>query len=151
MAEAIALGASIIAVMRISDRIITLTKQYIETVRNAPRDFHVIRIEASALKAVFEGLELLQHSGNFLSNNLQKLGERDGPIEGRRRSVSELEKLLEPSPQPTGNGKWRKIQTTLGNLAWPFEGGKANKLLDEISRYKATITLSLSTEQAYVT
>jgi hypothetical protein len=147
MAEAIALGASIIAIIQISDRIISLTKHYIETVHDAPRDLHIIRIEASALKAVFESLELLRHSGHVLCN-LQTLSERDGPVEGCRRSVSELQNLLEPPPQQTSNGKWQKVQTTLSNLAWPFKESKAKKLLDEISRYKTTITLSLSTEQA---
>ena len=150
MAEGIALAASIIAVIQISDRIIGLTKHYIETIHDAPRDFHVIRIEASTLKAVFESLKLLRDSGYALSNNLQKLGERDGPVEGCRRSVSELEKLLEPPPQPTSNGKWRKVQESLRSLMWPLKKNQAKKLLDEISRYKTTITLSLSTEQAYV-
>ncbi|KAI9773868.1 MAG: hypothetical protein M1840_006094 [Geoglossum simile] len=148
MAEIIALGASIIAVIQISDRIIGLTKYYIEAVHDAPRDLHVIRIEVSTLKAVFESLKLLQDSEYTLSKNLKKLGEKDGAVEGCRRAVLELGKLLDPTPQSTNNGKRRRIQATLSSLAWPFKESKAKKLLDEISRYKITITLSLSAEQA---
>jgi hypothetical protein len=150
MAEIIALGASIIAVIQISERIIGLTKNYIEAVHDAPRDLHVIRIEVSTLKAVFESLKLLQDSDYTLSNNLQKLGEKDGAVEGCRRAVLELGKLLDPTRQSTNNGNRRRIQATLSSLAWPFKESKAKKLLDEISRYKITITLSLSAEQAYV-
>src|SRR5688500_577804 len=140
MAEAVALAASIIAVIQISDRIITLTKHYVETVQDAPRNLHIIRIEASTLKAIFESLNLLQDPRHILSNNLQKLSGNDGPVEGCKRSVSELERLLDSTHQPTGNGKRRKIQATLSSLAWPLKESKANTLLDEISRHKTTIT-----------
>jgi hypothetical protein len=87
MAEAIALGASIIAVIQISDRIIGLTKQYIEAVKDAPRDLHVIRIKTSTVRAIFESLKLFHNSEKFPSDNLQNLDSQDGPIEGCRRSL----------------------------------------------------------------
>ena len=151
MAEAIALAAGIIAVIQISDRIISLTKQYIEAVQDAPRYLHVIRIEVSTLKAIFESLKLLQDSEYASSSILHKLGEKDGAVEGCERSVSGLEQLLDARYQPTSGGKRRKLQATLSSLAWPLKESKAKKLLHEISRYKTTITLSLSTEQVYVT
>jgi hypothetical protein len=98
MAEAIALSASIIAVIQISDRIIGLTKHYIEAVQDAPRNLHSIRIEVSTLKAVFESLELLRDSNSVLSGNVRKLSEKDGAVEGCRRSVSELEKIAQSKP-----------------------------------------------------
>jgi hypothetical protein len=150
MADPLALGASVIAVIQISDRIIGLTKHYIEAAQDAPRDLHVIRIEASTLKAIFESMKLLLDSGYSFSSSLRKLSEKDGAIEGCRRSVSELESLLEPLPHPTSDGKRRKVQATLSSLAWPLKESKAIKLLDEILQYKKTIALSLSTEQTYV-
>jgi hypothetical protein len=148
--DGLSAAASIIAVIQISERIIGLTKHYIEAVHDAPRDLHVIRIEASTLKAVFESLKLLQDSEHALSTNLKKLGEEDSAVGGCRRSVSELEKLLDPTPQPTSGGRRRKIQATLNNLAWPLKQDRAKKLLEEILRYKTTITLLLTTESAYV-
>jgi hypothetical protein len=150
MAEVIGLGASIIAVIQIADRIIGLAKHYIEAVHDAPRDLHVIRIEVSTLKAVFESLKLLQASKQALFYNLETLAEKNGPVEGCMRSISELEILLDPKPQSTSGGKRRKIQTTLSNLAWPLKESKAKKLLNEIMRYKTTIIMSLSTESVYV-
>lgn len=146
MAEAIALGSSIIAVIQISDRIIGLTKQYIEAVQDAPRDLHVMRIEISTLKAIFESLKLFYDSERFLSNNLQSLDGQNGPIEGCRRSLSNLERLLGPNVDTTVQGKRRKIQTTLNSLAWPLKENKARKLLGEVLQYKITIDLALSSE-----
>jgi hypothetical protein len=152
MAE-IALVASIAAIIQISDRIIGITKHYIEAVHDAPRDLHIIRIEISTLKAIFESLMLLQesHESHDASYSmLQKLGEKDGVVEGCRHSVSELVKLLDHEVQPSSGGKRRRLHATLSNLAWPLKETKVNKLLSDISRYKSTITILLSTEQAYV-
>jgi hypothetical protein len=146
MAETIALGASIIAVIQIADRIIGLTKQYIEAVQDAPRDLHVIRIETSTLKAIFESLKLFQDSERFLLDNFQNLDGENGPIEGCRRSLSNLERLFGPDVDTTVQGKRRKIQVTLSGLAWPLKQSKAKKLLDEVLRYKTTISLALSSE-----
>jgi hypothetical protein len=148
MAEVIALGASIIAVIQISDRIIGLTKYYIEGVQDAPRDLHIIRIETSTLKAVFESLKFVHDSGNAASENFQNLARQDGAIAGCKRVVSDLEKLIGPEVDTTVQGKRRKIHATLSGLAWPLKEGKAKKLLDEMARYKTTITLALSNESA---
>jgi hypothetical protein len=146
MAEAVALGASIIAVIQISDRIISLTKQYIETVRSAPRDLHAIRIETSTLKAIFESLKFLHDSENPPSDYVQSLDGQNGPVEGCRRSLSGLERLLGSGIDTTVQGKRRKIQATLNGLAWPLKEAKARKLLDEVLQYKTTISLALSSE-----
>jgi hypothetical protein len=149
MAEILALTASVIAVIEISDRIITLTKDYIKGVRDVPRDLLIIRVEVSTLKAVFENLKLLQDSKNIPSHNLQKLSEKDGVVQGCRHAVLELEKLLHPPPQTSNTGTRRRIQATFDSLAWPLnKGNRAKKLLDEISQYKSTITMSLSVDQA---
>jgi hypothetical protein len=60
MAEAVALGASIIAIYQIADRIIGLCKFYIETIHDAPSDIRKILVEMSALKAIFQDLEFLK-------------------------------------------------------------------------------------------
>lgn len=146
MAEAIALGASIIAVIQISDRIIGLTKDYIDGVQDAPRDLHIIRIETSTLKAVFESLKFVHNSGNAISENLQNLARQDGAVAGCRRVVSNLEKLIDTEVDTAMRGKRQKIQATLSNLAWPLKESKAKKLLEEMAKYKTTITLALSSE-----
>jgi hypothetical protein len=145
MAEGIALAASIIAVIQISERIVGITKRYIEAVQEVPRDLHVILIEISTLKAVFESLKFVQGSENAVPYNLQNLG-HNGAIEGCRNTVSELEKLLEPDPKRNSKGKRQKVQAALNTLAWPLKENRAKKLLDDISRFKITITLALSSE-----
>ena len=153
MAEAIALGASIIAIIQITDRIVDLCKFYIETVQDAPSDLRVILMETSMLKTILENLKFLTTCNDGLSTIPSTLSSAGDPIEGCLKSVTELEKLF-PSNyvQSAGqNGlKERKLRATVAALAWPLKASKAKKLLDEIMRYKTTITLALTAESMLV-
>lgn len=149
MAEAIAIGASVIAVIQITERIISFSKFYIETARDAPSNLRAILIETSALKTVFENLKFLTACDGLFSTTASNFSGADGPIEGCLRSVTELEKLF-PSDfvqvKGQGRSKKRKLNSALTSLAWPLKESKAQKLLDEIMRHKSTITLALTTE-----
>ena len=153
MAEVLAIGASVVAIVQITDRIVGLCKFYIETVSDAPSDLRLIFLEISALKTIFDNLNFLTEYDSGISNIVCNLASADGPIEGCLKSVTQLERLF-PSNwiQNTGQhqSKNRKVKATLTALAWPLKEGKARKLLDEISRYKTTITLVLTTESRSV-
>lgn len=151
MAEVMAIGASAIAIIQITDRIVGLCKHYIETVRDAPSDLRVILLEVSALKAIFESLKFLTACDSGVSSTASAFSNLDGPVEGCLKSVRQLENLF-PSNciQDLGQNrsKKQKVKATLTALAWPLKETKARKLLDEISRYKTTITLAITAENA---
>lgn len=150
MAEAVAIGASVIAVIQISERIIKLYKFYIETVQDAPSDLQLILIECSTLKAIFENLNFLSSYNDGLSSSIETtLSGEDGPIKGCQRSITKLEKLFgSNSTQPVGPNQpnKRKVKAMLATLAWPLKQTKAKKLLDQIKNYKTTVTLALTTQ-----
>lgn len=153
MGEVLAIGASVIAIVQITDRIVGLCKFYIETVNDAPSDFRLILLETSTLKTIFESLSFLKACDSGVSNILSGLASVDGPIEGCLKSVTQLEKLFPSNWQQITEqcrSKKRKVKATLAALAWPLKEGKARKLLDEISRYKTSITLALTTESGSV-
>jgi hypothetical protein len=56
MAEAISIGASIIAIIQIANRVIGLCKFYIKTVRNALLDLQAILIKTSTMKTILENV-----------------------------------------------------------------------------------------------
>ena len=148
MAEALAVGASVIAIIQIADRIIGLCKFYIETARDAPSDLRVILVETSALKTILENLNFLTSCDGPDSSAARRTSGADGPIEGCFRTVAELEQLF-PSDSIGTRGrqssKKRKLNAVLTALAWPLKENKARKLLDEMMRYKTTISLALTT------
>ena len=150
MAEALAVGASVIAIIQVADRIISLCKFYIETARDAPSDLRVILVETSALKTILENLNFLTSCDGPESSAARRTSGADGPIEGCFRTVTELEQLLPSDSDSVGtrgrkNSKKRKLNSVLTALAWPLKESKARKLLDEMMRYKTTISLALTT------
>jgi hypothetical protein len=146
--EAVAVTASVIAIIQMTDRIVGFCKFYMENCQDAPSDLRVILLEVSALKTIFENLQFITSCNSDISAAVRSLSNPDGPIESCRKSISELEKLFPCEHIPTNvksQRKRRKLKVTLAALAWPLKEAKAKKLLNEISQYKATINLALTT------
>ena len=149
MAEAVAIGASVIAIVQIADRIIGVCKYFIGSAHDAPSGLRAILLEVSALKTVLENLNFLIECNSASTLIISSLCKADGLIDGCLRSLQELENLF-PQESVAVEGrscsKRSKIKCTLTSLAWPLKETKAKRLLDDIMRYKSTITLTLTTE-----
>ncbi|CZR56744.1 uncharacterized protein PAC_06633 [Phialocephala subalpina] len=151
MAEVIAVGASIIAIIQICDKVIGLCKFYLETVHDAPADIRAILIETSTMKTILESVQFLSSCNNGTSRMLKDLSGADGPIQGCQSTIAKMEGLF-----PTiyaqgprgGRSKRQKVKATLAYLAWPLKGDRPKKLVEELNRLKATISLALTTESA---
>ena len=148
--DPLSLTASVIAIIQLADRIISVCKEYVTTVKDAPNDLRVIIIEAGSVKCVLELLELLIPRGDNdnISVILEKLRTSHGPIEGCKQALTALDSLFPVEVECLARGKRRKILRSLKDLAWPFKEGKARRLLGDIGRHKATISLALTTETA---
>ncbi|KAK5454828.1 hypothetical protein LTR20_010069 [Exophiala xenobiotica] len=146
MAEAIGLAASVIAVVEIAGRIASVCKSLIETVRDYPRDLRLIFVETGSLKVIFESLLFLNEDDPADSVTLQRLRGSNGPVEGCKAVMDQLNRLF-PSDSlrisQTKGANRQKLQTTLTSLAWPLKAERARKLLDEMMRYKSTISVAL--------
>ena len=149
MAEVVAITASVIQIIQITDRVIGLCKFYIGSVHDAPSDLRRMLIETSALKTVLGNLNFLITCNSDVSTLVATIAGGDGPIEGCRRAIAEMEKLF-PSDfvQTVGqNGiKKPKVNKAFAALAWPFKESKAKKLLEEMMSYKMTICLAITTD-----
>ncbi|KAE8443901.1 hypothetical protein EG329_001211, partial [Mollisiaceae sp. DMI_Dod_QoI] len=141
--------ASAIAVVQIADRIITLCKDYITGVHDAPADLRAILIEVGSVKCVLEVIELLKPSSGE-NDKVEILEKLRSPIEGCQEALKSLEALF-PSQQSSttrSRKKKQKVTLCLATLAWPFKRDKASKLLEEIGRHKSTIALGLAADSA---
>ena len=144
---------SIIAIVQITQKIITACQFYIGAVDGASADLRVILIEVSALKGIVEGLQYLTKPNVADSAFLHQVASVTGPFEGCKKALEELEALF-PSTAVQSNGrgsKRRKLDAAVAALAWPLKTGKAKKLLQEIIQHKTTINLALTAEFVYVT
>lgn len=144
MAELVAVGAGVIAILQITDRVIGLCKSFIESAKDAPSHLRVVLLEISTLRTIFENFNFLNESTG-LSSVAGSMSGDDGPIEACRRALTELESLFPPE-----KFKKRKLMTRLEVLAWPLKENRARKLLEEIMSYKTTIMLAITTESVSV-
>jgi len=137
----------LIAIIQGADRVIELCRYWIETVRDAPGDLRSILIETSMLRSVFENVQFLARCGDAASPVLEKLSGPNGSLDHCQKLLADLEKLFPSGDVYTlgkDGSKKRKLGAALANLAWPFKEPKAQKLLQELVRYKTAINLALT-------
>jgi hypothetical protein len=154
VAETIAVVASIIAIVQISDRVISSCKFYIQAASDTPSELRAILVEISTLKSVLESLQFLETYAHAAPALWKQLSGQDGPIEECMRSITDLEKLFPADKFPvTGSqsgSKRCKAQLVRTSLAWPLKARRARELLQIINQQKTIINLALTTESRWV-
>ncbi|KAF5012593.1 hypothetical protein FDECE_1360 [Fusarium decemcellulare] len=139
-------AASVIAIIQISDTVLRACKSYIDAFQDYPKDLRLIYVDISSIKAIFEALNFFDPDDSQDSAVLAALLRPDGPVEGCKRAIGELNQLL-PRAVPqikTRKSKRQKLDAALVALAWPLKCDKARRLLDELNSYKATISMAFT-------
>lgn len=119
--------------------------------KDAPSDLQKIMLEVAAVKGIFEALSQLlsptgdAHSGASHQNDNERSYSflRDS-ISGCARELTALDALFPKAEDRANDAKCRKRMLSLSRLAWPLKAHRAKTHLDDISQYKATISLSLT-------
>lgn len=151
--EPFSLAASVIAVIQLSEMIISICKWYITSMKDVPKGLRTVMMEGGSVKSILSDLEFFMSTWattGDMSHILRSLEGPDGPVEGCRTALVELGKLF-PS-EATSNATHSKRGATAisyAKLAWPFKEEKAWKILGNIIRDKATIALALKMDTAY--
>lgn len=132
--------ASIIAVVQLSQAVVTLCYGYQNGVKNAPKDIARIINEVKSLHGILEQLqELLENADDATrSSILILLCSPDGPIEKCMGDLEGLREMLAP-----GNG----LKELKRQLTWPIKEKEVRKTLDSIERHKATFSIVLIIDQ----
>jgi hypothetical protein len=151
VAETLGVVGSIIAIVQISQAIISLCQFYIDAVEGTSADLRAILIEVSTLEGIAKSLQYLTQPNVTNSALLNQLAAVTGPIEGCKKALKELETLFPPAAVSLNGqrSKPRKLDAAVATLAWPLKRGKAKKLLQEIIQHKTTINLALTAEFVY--
>jgi hypothetical protein len=97
VAESLGVVGSIIAIVQISQTIISLCQFYIDAVNGTSSDLRAIFIEVSALKGIAESLRYLTQPEVANSTLFNQLAAATGPIEGCEKALKELETMFPPS------------------------------------------------------
>lgn len=148
--DPLSITASVVAIIQISTKIISICSAYIRDVKDAPSDLQKIMFEVAAVKGIFEALSLLfttEDNVNAAVSQRPYIFLRDS-VDGCAQELKTLEAMFPRSEDSSSNTKRRrkKCQLSLSSLAWPLKAHRAKQHLENISQHKATIILALTTK-----
>ncbi|KAF2106194.1 hypothetical protein BDV96DRAFT_337169 [Lophiotrema nucula] len=145
--DPLSITASVIAILQLSGKIISSCVAYTSAIKDAPKELKAISVDIQSLQAIIRILDLT--SANATADNGLATS-----LDACRQSLKALSDLLDhqinlSSPQNGPSAKKARTMPTLATLAWPLKRSRVQALIDDISRHKSTITLSLSTSLSY--
>jgi hypothetical protein len=150
--DPLSITSSVIAIIQISTKIVSVCSDYIRDVKDAPSDLRKVMLEVAAVKGIFEALGLLLPGSDCADSVASHQNDNERPfrflrdsIDGCARELTALEALFPKAEDRSYDGKRRKYLLSLSSLAWPLKAHRAKKHLDDISQYKATISFALTT------
>lgn len=137
--DGVSAAVSLINLVEISARVLSLTVEYSTKVKNAKEDIARFRLELEALIKVLRSLQELVQTEATPLVTFKSLAES---IQQCELDLEHLQKKLEP-------GKGRKAMSRYGvrALKWPFESRELHSLIGNLERYKSTFSTALSADQ----
>ncbi|KAI3572621.1 hypothetical protein IWW34DRAFT_637073 [Fusarium oxysporum f. sp. albedinis] len=143
MAEALGVASSVIAVVELSVKVLSLCLQYSREVKNAKDDIEKLRKEVATFKVTADGLKALLETphGKELKTSRQLVS----VIEDGHSTLGKVEQRLRPS---TG----RKAMSRFGMraLKWPFESKDVQGTIQDLERCRGNISLALNIDQTII-
>ncbi|KAJ6199980.1 hypothetical protein J3E72DRAFT_238599 [Bipolaris maydis] len=136
-------AASVIAVIDISAKIVSLCYQYSVAIKDARDNIERVRRKVSDITHILEKIKQLLDS-----QDKTRLSTTQGLFSSLEQCLKELEGLevtLEPR-------KTRKTMSRFGfrALKWPFTSKQVDKIVLDLERYEQTFSLALQADQTVV-
>ena len=147
MAEPLALGASIIAVLQLTGSVITLCSNYRAAAKGATWDLPQVKAELGSLRDMLNDLKPRTQQVEIIptASTASNVALLHAPLENCQEMIKWLEAKLKSAKWINGLG--RKGKAAVQALSWPVKEAETKRVLDSIGRFKATLTLALSIDQ----
>jgi hypothetical protein len=151
--EPLSVTASIIAVLQVTSKIISICYDYTSAVKNSSSELSRVIEEIKDLRNVLETLEQLARKAESSDPAagvqlpaLQLLSEPEGgPL---AKCLAELEALKQKLTPQSLNGQAKsKRKALLEALGWPLKEKETEKILRNIERFKTTLALATTADQ----
>jgi hypothetical protein len=140
MAEILALGASVIAVLQISSKVTSLSYNYLQAARDAQHNISSLRGELRDLENL-----LLAFQGLLEDREVSKdVGDFASMADWLDECRLELEALMGKLEKPLT--KRQRFVMATERLIWPLREADTAKLLDLINRKKGSLSVGLGIE-----
>lgn len=134
------MAASAIAVIELSAKIALICMQYSVAVKHAKADIERLRKEVDSVTNLLQDGETLIKAAN---NQLPIPTKLQPAFSDCLAQLSAVSDIMEPE-------KRQKIMSTIGvrALKWPFQSKAIETVIDNLERFKDTISLALQVDQA---
>lgn len=140
-------AASLIAVVELAARVVSLCLEYSSAVKNARSDIERLRQHTDGLKTNLEGAQkLLQGSHGARLETSQKLHEA---LNNTHSQLGDIVTKLE-AKLPTGRKERAMRRVGLRALKWPFESKDVDKIVANLQRERDSFSAALLVDQTYV-
>lgn len=136
-------AASVIAVVDITAKVVTICSKYYSNVKDAERDIKSLQSEVESLQHVLNQVQALSNEAQK-----RKLLTGNQALKQQQQLTGQFE-LLEKKLDP---GKRKKAMRRCGlrALRWPLTKQDVGASLQILERFKSTINVALATDQLYV-
>jgi Fungal N-terminal domain of STAND proteins len=133
-------AASVIALIQISDGILSLCREYALGVRDAREDIRRLDNEVRALCDVMKRVDKMTQSSD--ATRLQASKSLADTMMVCLSDLNSIKSRLDP-------GRGRKVINRVGlrALKWPFKSKDVVKIIEALDRHKGTISLALHVDQ----
>lgn len=132
---------TILAVIQLSDRVLSLIAKYYSGVKKAKEEIEALKAEVEAFHNVLRRIqELALQSSN--ATKIPLLTSLATAIENSLSDIKDIKIRLDPS-----NGKKAISRVGLRALKWPFTKDEVKEHIARLERHKTTLTLALSSDQ----
>lgn len=152
MAEGLALAASVIAVLQITNSVLSVCYEYRAIVHTASGELSKVVAEMKSLRDVLESLEPLAEQAESANPTagtrmptLALLCRPQGLLERCSDEVAHLEERLKTPSWADSFGPRRKAVTQA--LRWPLNKAKTEEILENIGRFKSTLNLAITADE----
>lgn len=141
MVDPIGLVGTLMGIVQVCGKLMSICYDYRMGVRDAPRDISRILDEVVSVGSIAQQLVKVIESDSAPSlSSLQAMGGDDGTL---RRCLVELQDL-------TASLKLGKVSSSRRTLAWPLPRADAGKRLQVLAAIKSTLQLALAADNTWV-
>ncbi|SLM39321.1 P-loop containing nucleoside triphosphate hydrolase [Lasallia pustulata] len=156
MAEGLALAASIVAILQITNSVISVCHGYGAAAKDAPWELSKVNAEMKSLRNVLQTLQPLAEQAEFASpsagTRLPTLALLCGPRGLLNCCLDEVRRLDERLENPSWSDSFGpKKKAFIQALRWPLNKAETMKVLDDVSRYRNILNLAITADQTTLT
>ena len=152
MAEGLALAASVIAVIQITNSAISVCYDYSSAVKGTSWEIPRLRSELESLRTVLQQLEPLAKQAEIAQTmpdtNLPAFAQLctpGGPLQLCFQDIEKLEEVLKTPSWSDGFGPKRRAIVQV--LRWPLKEKETEKALRDIRRFTDVLSFALNADQ----